>query len=33
MNDKWIQQKGENRIDYIKRITNLKSEYGMTYSE
>lgn len=33
MNDKWLQQKGENRIDYIKRITNLKSEYGMTYSE
>ena len=33
MNEKWLQQKGENRIDYIKRITNLKSEYGMTYSE
>ena len=33
MNEKWLQQKGENRTDYIKRITNLKSEYGMTYSE
>lgn len=33
MEEKWIQRKNENRIDYIKRITNLRTEYGMSYSE
>ena len=33
MDEKWIQRKSENRIDYIKRITNLRTEYGMSYSE
>ena len=33
MDEKWIQRKNENRIDYIKRITNLRTEYGMSYSE
>ena len=33
MDEKWMQRKNENRIDYIKRITNLRTEYGMSYSE
>ena len=33
MDEKWLQRKNENRIDYIKRITNLKSEYNMSYAD
>ena len=33
MDEKWLQRKNENRIDYIKRITNLKSEYDMSYAD
>jgi hypothetical protein len=33
MDEKWIQRKNENRIEYIKRITNLRTEYDMSYSE
>ena len=33
MDEKWLQRKNENRIDYIKRITNLRTEYDMSYSD
>ena len=33
MNEEWLQRKKENRIDYIKRITNLRTEYNMSYKD
>lgn len=33
MNEKWLQGENENRINYIKRITNFRNEYGMKYSD
>ena len=33
MDEKWLQREKENRIDYIKRITNLREEYGMSYTD